>query len=127
MTDVVMERVRELRDRGVAQLDQLEVVITMARAPSRRWTKHAIAEGALLSHGRVVAALTVLERVGVVTPVAGADGHVLSGELDLAGLRTLHTIHAVDRARIVNAFFSCNLAVLREFAGTLKRRGTGGP
>ncbi|HRI18930.1 MAG TPA: hypothetical protein PL196_10435, partial [Burkholderiaceae bacterium] len=101
-----------------------EVVITMASAPSRRWTMHALAEGVQLSHERVLAALTNLERVGVVSRAASPDGYVLSDALNLAGLRSLHAIHAGDRPRIVNAFFSCNLAAIRGFTGSPGRRGS---
>lgn len=124
MADLVMQRVRVLFDRGVTRIDELEVLLAMARRSGRAWTAREVAESALLSDERVLQALAGLEVIGLIRRTLGEpDGPRFSSsaDLDLAGLQMLRSIHAVDRSRIANTFFACKLEALRDGTGKLRR------
>lgn len=128
VTDVVVQQVRVLLDRGITQIDQLEVLLAMTRSPGRTWTFRSVADDALLSDDRAEDSLAELERIGLVRcTFTGPDEPLYSPspDLDLAGVQALRSLRGVDRARIANAFFSCTLAALRDFASEFRRGRSG--
>jgi len=128
MTDLIVQQVRVLLDRGVTQIDQLEVLLAMTRSPDRTCTARSVADDALLSDDRAEDSLAELERIGLIRcTFAGSDAPLYSPspDLDLAGLQALRLLRNIDRARIANAFFSCTIAALRDFASKFKRGRSG--
>ena len=128
MTDLIVQQVRVLLERGVTQIDQLEVLLAITRSPGRACTARSVADDALLNDERAEDSLAVLERIGLIRcTFAGADAPLYSPspDLDLAGLQALRLLRNIDRARIANAFFSCTIAALRDLASRLKRGRSG--
>jgi DNA-binding MarR family transcriptional regulator len=100
MADAVTECIRALIERGMTRLDQLEVLLCLATAPERVWGVVAVADDVHLDSKRATEALAGLARAGLVVQTLGEpdDGHRL------------------DRTRVVNAFYACNLDSLRNYA-----------
>lgn len=120
MTDLVADAVRALVARGVRRLEALEVLLLIAKQPELAWSRDAVCASAAFAVRVALEGLASLERLGLIVRTTDGEHYQLDAGVDLELLRAIQPIYERNPVRVTNAFFACNLEILREVAARRK-------
>lgn len=117
------ETLRRMTREGVRRLEQLEILLQMSTRPEATWTAARLAQRSFSPLEAAASALDQLAGKGLVTRTPEpAEGFRLGEKFRVDELDALRRLYERDRARVTNAFFTCNLDALREFAESFRLR-----
>ena len=123
MGDTFTNIMRRMTRDGVRQLEQLEVLILMARRPTAGWTAEDLTRDSMLSAERASTVLEQLHGLDYVEPLPGErPAYRLGQRARIDDLLLMKQVYERDRLRVVNEFFNSNLDILRNLAEAFKRR-----